>query len=222
MSKPSISVVYPVYLPSEEHLKMTNKNLMIAKRSTFIDCEWVIVETESRNYLDEADVYIYEKNRTNPIKSINRAFNVCSGDYIVYLSNDLTVCERWIEFMYGCFDKHEDCGLASLGSNEHNDIVKDEIVEGMYFSVCMMKREDAKYDSNYTMMFCDTDLLFKIYLSGKKFYKNLAGLTYHKRHSTYGHFGGNMDEYQKSREYFINKYSEHKEDKFFKQLAGIN
>lgn len=219
MSK--VSIVFPVFLPSESHKKMTDSNLYIAKTSTKVDAEWVIVETGSSNYLDEADIYIYEKNRTNPNISINRAFHAASGDYVVFLGNDLTVCNKWLEYLIECFEKKGDCGIASLGNNEHGDIHEDSIVEGLYFSVCMMKKEDAWFDPNYTFIFDDTDLVFRLHTQGKKFYKNLKGYANHRPHSTLGSFGGNKEEYERSRQYFIHKYSEYKDDSFYKKLAGV-
>ena len=50
-----ISVVFPVYLPSETHKKMTDKNLYLAKSLNKLDVEWVIVETCSQHYIEEAE-----------------------------------------------------------------------------------------------------------------------------------------------------------------------
>ncbi len=216
-----ISVVVPIWLPTEEHKKMTDSNLYIAKASTHLDVEWVIVETESSHYINEADIYIYEKDKTNPNDSINRAFKVCSGDYVVFLANDVKVCNNWLEYMVECFEKHSDCGIASLGNNEHGDFFEDRIIESLYFTVCMMKKEDAWFDPFYTKVFDDTDLVFRMYLQGKRFYKNLKGFVNHKAHSTYGKFCGDGQEYERSRMYFVDKYKEYKDDQFFKKLAGV-
>lgn len=218
---PSISVVFPVYIPSEEHRKMTDKNLYHAKKKTSLECEWIIVETCSDFYINEADVYIHERKQTTPNISINRAFAACTGDYVAYLSNDVTVCDGWIEKMLKCFEEKEDCGIASLGNNEHNDPTEDRIAESFYFSTCLLKRSDAWYDPFYKRIFQDTDLAFNLHLQGKRFYKNLAGQVYHKPHATYGKFAGDLNDYETSREYFKKKYINHKEDDLYKIFAGI-
>ncbi len=211
--------MFPVYVPSREHRDMTDKALYLAKTRTKVHAEWVIVETGSNYYADEADVYVHEKTRTTPNKSMNAGFKACTGDYVVFMSNDIMVCDGWIEKMCDCFYKRTECGIASLGSNEHGDIPRDEIIEQMFFSVCMLKKEDAWYDPFYKCIWDDTDLVMRLYTQGKKFYKNLNGLIYHKPHSTMGEYGGDTKEYNRCQSYFIDKYKDFKDDPFFKKLA---
>lgn len=216
-----ISVVFPLYIPSETHKKMTDKNIYLAKTKTSLKHEWVIVETASSYYLEEADVYIYEKKRTSPVHSINRAFKVANNDYIAYLSNDVTVCDGWLEKMMDCFKKHSDCGIASIGNNEHNDEIRNEIIEGFYFSVCMLRKPDAWYSIDYKTNFLDTDLAFRIHRQGKKFYKNLSGKVFHQPHSTVGKFSGDIEDYEKSRRTFLNKWKLYADDPLYKTFGGI-
>lgn len=215
-----ISVVYPLYIPTKKHLDMSYECLFNAKQNTQLDAEWVIVETESKHFIDYADIYIHEKKRTKPNHSINRGFRSASGDYVVFLSNDVMVGEQWLEKMLDCF-KNEDCGLASLGNNEHNDSIEDKIIEREYFAVCMMKKEDAYLDLNYDSVFDDIDLIFRLMTQGKKCYKNLGAFAHHFSHSTYGEFQGNHEAYERSRQYFINKYKQFCDHPKYKLFAGI-
>lgn len=218
---PTISVVFPVYLPSDEHRKMTDKNLSLAKnRAGGCNLEWVIVETASDYYLNEADLYLHERVKTTSGASINRAFGLCTGDYVAYLSNDVTVCDDWISKMLACFDK-ADCGIASLGNNEHGDVLSDKIVESFYFSVAMLRKCDAWYTTEYKSNFLDTDLAFRLHLQGKKFYKNLSGIVYHKPHSTVGKYSGDLADYERCRQHFADKYKEHASDPLYKKFAGV-
>jgi glycosyltransferase involved in cell wall biosynthesis len=214
-----ISVMFPVYLPTREHRDMTDKVIYLAKTRTKAHLEWVIVETCSNYYRDEADVYIHEKERTTPNASMNAGFKACSGDYVIFLSNDVVVCENWVDLLTDCFTQHDDCGIASLGNNEHGDIPRDEIKEQMYFAVCMLRKEDAWYDSNYKRVWDDTDLVMRLHAMGKKFYKNLNGLVYHKTHSTMGEYAGDRAEYDRCQEYFIKKYQGFSSDPMFRKLA---
>lgn len=198
---------------------MTDINLYHAKCSSNRVDEWVIVETCSHYYLDEADTYIYEKNKTSPNKSIDRGFRIASGDFVVFLANDVTVCSKWIEYLLECFEK-EDCGIASLGNNEHKDVESFRIVEDLYFSVCMVRKEDAWFDPYYNKIFDDTDLCFRLHLQGKKFYKNLKGIVKHKPHSTYGKYCGDQEEYIRSKEYFAKKYIQYKDDPLYKKFVN--
>jgi glycosyltransferase involved in cell wall biosynthesis len=214
-----ISVMLPIYLKNREARDMTDKVIYLAKTRTKAHLEWVIVETCSNHYADEADVYIHERERTTPNASINAGFKACSGDYVIFLSNDVIVCENWVEYLSDCFNKHDDCGVASLGNNEHGDITQDKIIEQLYFAVAMLKKEDAWYDPEYRFVWDDTDLCMRLYKEGKKFYKNLNGLVYHNPHTTMGEYGGNKEEYNRCQEYFINKWQAHKNEPMFRRLA---
>lgn len=216
-----VSVVMPIYLPTPAHRVMTDKNLYLAKKFAG-DVQWVIVETCSDYYVDEAEIYINEKVKTTPNRSINRALKCADGEFVVFLANDVTVCDGFIEKMKKCFDVKSDCGLASLGNNEHRDFERDEIVEDLFFSVCMLRKEDAWLDQAYSYIFDDTDLIFRLHLKGLKTYKNLNGIVQHKPHSTYGKYCGDQEEYERSREYFKKKYASHSGDALYRTLIGPN
>lgn len=219
-----ISVVIPIFFPTMKTKAMSDANLLHAKAMTSLDVEWIIVETESQYYRDLADIHIYERNKTTPTDSVNRAFACASGKYVVFLANDVKVCDNWIEKMYECFSKYSDCGLASLGNNEHADPTDDVIIdEGhrFYFSVCMLSREDAWFDPKFPYNFADTDLVFRLHTQNKKFYKNLSGHVFHKPHSTYGRFCGDTKDYQESRQRFLDKHNSYLNDPFYQILGGV-
>lgn len=200
---------------------MTEKNLYLAKSMTSLPCEWIIVETESTYFMDEADVYIYERKRTKSVISHNRAFSACSGDLVAYLANDVTVCNGWLEKMVACFDAHEDCGIASLGNSEHEDPIEDRIVESFYFSVALIRKQDAWYTPEYSSNFLDTDLAMRVHLQGLKFYKNLSGHVFHKPHTTVGKFSGSFEDYERCRHHFLDKYAAHSSDPVYRTFGGV-
>lgn len=216
-----VSVVLPIYINKQSNINDTMRCIELLKLKTKVPFELVIIETCSQYFIDYADVYIYEKEKTNPNKSINKTFRCCNTDYIVFIGNDVFVDDNWLECLFECFEK-EDCGLASLGNNEHNDIKQDKIIEKEYFSLCMIKREDAELDPFYTYIFDDTDLMFKIHISGRKMYKNLKSIIFHKPHSTYGELCGDPVEFIRSREYFTEKYKQYKDDKYYQLFSGLN
>jgi GT2 family glycosyltransferase len=199
---------------------MADANLYRAKTNTEVPLEWVIVESGSERYENEANIYIHEPERTTPNIAVNKGFKACTGDYVIFFSTDTEVSDKWVEHMLECFKHHSDCGIASLGNSEARDKHKNEIVEGLFFSVCMMKKEDAWLDPEYTCVFDDTDLIFRLHLQGKKFYKNLNGYVHHRPHSTLGDFGGNRTEYLRSLEYFKNKYKKYSDDKWYKKFTN--
>jgi GT2 family glycosyltransferase len=214
-----ISVVLPIYLPSPRHKAMTDKCISIAKSNTYMDIEWVIVETCSELYEEEADIYIHEFEKTTPNKSINKAFRAAEGDYIIFLANDVFVDKGWVECMKYCFDKYEDCGLASLGTKEFNQTQKDEIIEKPYFSVCMFRKDDAWFDPNYDDLFDDSDMLMRIMTRGEKCYQNLNCIVDHMRHQTYGPPDLSTPNNRRQHEYFLKKWQNHKDHPAYKLFA---
>lgn len=214
----SVSVVLPVFINKQENIEDTVRCINLLREKTKHPFELIIVETGSEYFLDEADIYICEKKKTNPNTSVNRGFKACNSDYVVFIGNDVFVDDEWLESLVKCFDI-KDCGIATLGNNEHNDYKQKKIVEEIYFSICMVKKEDAWLDSHYTYIFDDTDMIMRIYLSGRKCYKNLNSIVIHTPHSTYGKFCGNKEEYEKNRKYFKNKFNKHSDHPIYKRLA---
>lgn len=200
---------------------MTDRNLYTAKARTSYPVQWIIVETASAHYCDEADVYIHERVKSQSVVSHNRAFKACNTDLVAYLANDVEVCDGWLEKMVECFEKLPDCGIASLGNSEHRDVIRDEIVEGFYFSIALLRREDAWYTTDYVSNFLDTDLAFRVHLQGKRFYKNLAGHVHHKPHTTVGKYSGDITDYERCRQHFLDKYSAYADDMWYKIFGGI-
>ena len=216
---PSISVVLPVYINKAERITDTLKCVTLLRAKTKIPFELVIVETGSKNFVGLADVYVHEKKRTCPNRSVQRGFDCCKSDYVVFVGNDVFVGDDWLESLLECFNL-PDCGIATLGNNEHGDVKADEIKESIYFSICMFKKEDAWFDPEYRFVFDDTDMIFRIYVSGRKCYKNLHTIVQHVAHSTLGEFGGDIKEYFRSREYFKLKWASYTTIPLYKTFVG--
>lgn len=216
----TVSVVLPVFLNKEKNFSDTMKCISLLRAKTKVPFKLVIVETCSTHFVDYADVHIYEREKTDCNKSVNGGFGYCNTDYVVFIGNDVFVEDGWLECLLECFDR-PDCGIATLGNNEHRDIRKNQISEGIYFSICMLKKEDAWFDPFYTYIFDDTDLIFRIYTSGRKSYKNHNCVVEHQPHSTYGKFCGNKEEYERSRQYFIGKWKEFSHLPLYRKFAGI-
>lgn len=210
----SISVVVPVYISNMAQIPMTHKCLELAKKTMF-PFELVIVETGSQYFKDFGDVYIYEKKRGNPNRSINRAFKCCSGELVVLLTNDVFVTDDWLEMLLVCFTK-EDCGLSTLASTQFNHIQQDKIEEGIWFSVAMMKKEDAWLDERFMSTWADTDLITRVYLRGEKMYRNFNCVVEHKPGQTEYQKPDHMVNFYANKERYKEKYKEHSESRIYR------
>lgn len=213
-----ISVVVPVLIRTDEQITMTARCLESAQK-TQQDFELVIVETESRYFQDSADIHIYEKKKTNATKSINRGFKVASGDYVVLLTNDVVLDDRWLECLLDCFNSKHDCGLATLATTQLGHAQKDEISEGVWFSVAMMQKEYALFDESYVNSWDDTDLIMKMYLKGFKMYRNFNCVVDHLVGQTQYADTLHRVNFEKNRRNFMNKYSDYKNNRMYKILT---
>ena len=216
---PSVSIVLPVWIKDDSSRINTLKCITLLRANTKIPFELVIVETASKHFIGLADIYVYEKTRTNPNVSVNRGFRCCNSDYVVFVGNDVFVGDGWLESLIDGFNI-PDCGIATLGNNEHGDTKQDKIIESIYFSICMVRKEDAWFDPEYKFVFDDTDMIFRIYTSGRKCYKNLHTIVQHNAHSTLGEFGGDRTEYERSRAYFKEKWKSYHTNTLYKTFVG--
>lgn len=201
-----ISVVIPVYAPSQKHILMTVKCIELAKSNTNIDFDTVIVETCSNYFAEYADVYIYERQRTTADISINRAFNCCRGDYVVLLTNDVMVTKGWLEALIEPFNKFNDCGVSTLASNQFNHKKEDKVEEGIWGSVFMTQRKYASFDENYINSWEDSDLWMRIYSDGLKMYRNFNCVVEHNPGQTVYNDKLTQDNWESNRKYFIKKW----------------
>ena len=214
-----VSVIIPIYIANPENIAMTVKCIEKAKKGISEDVEWIIVETCTDYFMEYADTYIYEKEKTTPTTSINKGFKVASGEYVVLLTNDVFVEEGWLDALLDCFKK-EDCGLSTLGSDEFNQSKKDLIQEFVYFPVAMIPKKYAKFDEKYVTCFNDTDIIMQVYIDGLKMYQNLNSIVQHLSRATQGVLPTTDEKYVHDKNIFISKYNKYKDMKMYKQLTG--
>lgn len=176
---PRLSVVLPALIRESHHLEMTIKCLESAKKHTKLPFELVIVETGTQYLKEFADIYIYEKHKTNSTISINRGFRCASGDLVTLLTNDVVVDENWLEHLLECFEI-SDCGLATLASTQFGHQKVNLIKEGVWFSVAMIPKEEAWFDENFLGgSWDDTDIIMRTYSANKKMYRNFKSVVDH-------------------------------------------
>lgn len=205
-----VNVVVPVYIRENKLLAMSLKCLSRAKEMTNINYKTIIVETGSNYLVDHADIHIYEKKRTTADKSINRAFFCCDSQYTVLLTNDVMVGEGWLEALLEPFNKYEDCGVTTLGSDQFGHVKKNVIEEGIWGSVFCIPSEYAQFDENYVNSWEDSDLWMQMYTRGYKMYRNFNCIVGHKAGSTVYEDKMTQDNYERNRAYFTEKWKDSK------------
>jgi len=215
-----ISVVIPTLIRHEAHYEMTLNCLKAAKEKTKVPFETVIVETGTNRLSEFADIHIWERNKTTSGKSINRGFRCASGEFVVLLTNDVIVDDKWLEHLIEPFEKFEDCGVSTLACDQLKHEKKDEIKEGIWFGLAFMPKEEAWFDENYQNSWDDSDLLMRVYLKGRKMYRNYKSVVEHKTQATLSGDETFKEKYLVSRDYFIKKHIQFKESRIFQILVG--
>lgn len=215
-----ITVVVPAYHHKPKHIGMSERCIALAKDCTGLPFKLIVVETVSSDLIGCSDIYIHEKYRHNPTVSMNRAFSLVDTEFLVLLTNDVFVKEGWLESLVLPFKLYDDCGISTLGSTQFGHRQQDLIEEGNWFSVACW-RNGMRFDERYNGVWDDSDLIFRNYLSGNKFYRNFNCVVDHVPGSTMYGTEGHDVRYVEGRELFIEKFKEHANDPFFKQLIGV-
>ena len=206
------SVIVPCYIPRPEKVIMTQKCIELAKSKTKVPFQLIVAETCSNYFIDQCDIHIYEKDRTCTATSFNRAIRLADGEYVTILNNDVFVSDNWMECLEDCF-RIEDCGIATLGSNEAKSIKQDKIEEALWFALTMIPKSLYEklgyFDSSYRNgSFDDTDFVMKAVLAGKKCYRNLNCIVEHLVHRTHQHLEAHNENYAYNRQLFNSRYED--------------
>jgi len=181
----------------------------------------VIVETGTEYLEDYADIYIHEPEKTTDVKSFNRGFYAASGDYIVLLTNDVIVSDKWLECLLDCFNTQKDCGIATLATDQFNHKEHAEISEGIWFSVAMFPKQDKYFDELYINSWNDTDFIMRTYLSGKKSYRNYNCVVHHEVGMTQYNDERHWENYNKNMNLFKGRYRDCGHPIFEKLINGV-
>lgn len=218
MQNQNISVIVPALLTNNQQIGMSVKCMELAKSKTNVPFKTIIVETCSDYLKDYADIHIYEKEKTNATKSINRALRLADSEYIVLLTNDVYVEDNWLECLIDCFKK-EDCGLATLASTQFNHVKHDNIDEGIWFSLAMFKRQDEYFDEGYVNSWDDTDFIMRHYIRGLKMYRNYNCVVEHLVGKTQYGKSDHEHNYQKNEIRFKEKFKDYKNHRMYRILT---
>lgn len=185
---------------------MTKKCILLARSKTKLPFELIIVET-CTNYLSEfADIHIYERYKTTDVVSINRGFFASKSDYSVLLTNDVYVSDGWLECLLDCFNRHGDCGLSTLATDQFGHEKSDVISEGIWFSVAMIPKRYAMFSEDFPNSWSDTDLVMNVYDDGYKMYRNYNCVVSHKVGATQYLQKDHDKIFNKNKEFFISKW----------------
>ena len=214
-----ISVIVPIYIGENKHIAMSVKCIELARQKTKLPYKLVIVETCSDYFRDYADIHIYEKERTDSIRSVNKGLRISTEDYVVVLTNDVFVNDNWLECLVDCF-KIPDCGIATLASTESGNEKANKIIEEIWFPLTMtpqwLLKKIGYYDEEYKRYWADTDFILKTYEAGYKMYRNFNCVVEHSPGTTLYNEPDHLESLYFSRNLFNEKNKDSKHPMFQK------
>lgn len=207
---PKISVVLPIMINEPWQKEMTDCCIKTMLCTTTIPFELVIIETLSK-YYDNGTGYIYQHvdEKLGYNFDFNKGIDISTGDYIVHMGNDIFVRPGWLEAMLKCFEI-PDCGAATLASSDLKHQQQNLILEGLYFCIMMLKREDFKFcPEEFPAVFGDSDMIMRLYQKGKRMYRNWNVLIHHLVSQTWKPLTSNQEhevEFNLRKQMFIEKH----------------
>jgi glycosyltransferase involved in cell wall biosynthesis len=180
----NVSVLLPVMHLSDYHRELTRSCVARMRENTGVPFELVIVETASGDAAHLADVYVHREERTNIVTDMNIGLEEASGDFVVHTGNDILVHDGWLEALIEPWGAMEHCGATTLGSLELGHRPEARIEEGIYGPIMMFPAK-YRFDRDYENIFSDTDLIMRIYRSGKRMFRNFRSVVRHLNQATY-------------------------------------
>lgn len=207
---PKISVVLPIMINEPWQKEMTDCCIKTMLCTTNISFELIVIETLTDYYKNgQGYIYLNFKERLGYNAEFNKGVEISSGDYIVHMGNDIFTRPGWLEAMLKCFEI-PDCGAATLASSDLKHTPVNRIMEGLYFCIMMLKKEDFKFcDNEFSGVFGDTDLILRLYESGKRMYRNWNVLVHHLGSQSGGGIENPIERektFNESKQMFINKH----------------
>lgn len=180
-------VVEAVHSSFDPH-NLRQLNSLLSDRHTFEeDSKW-------KDPFLIVDKYLNFPQKIGNIKEFNQGLDVATGEFIVSTGNDVIVPPHWDTELLRVFEKNPDCGVASLSALEPGAVIGPltqqecisqqpeigtvEFVEGMY-SPFMMWRKGWRMDESYVKIYCDSDLIMRVYAKGLRVYRSCRA---HVRH----------------------------------------
>mgnify|MGYP001614528554 CR=1 FL=1 len=140
------------------------------------------------------DVYLRFEQKRGCIQEFNAGVDAAAGEFIVSTGNDVFVPPGWDTELLRLFDERPDCGVASLSALEPGAVIGPvserelvsqqpevgavDCVEGMY-SPFMMWRRGWRMDEAYRKIYCDSDLIMRVYEKGQRAYRSCRAHVHH-------------------------------------------
>lgn len=200
MTAPRISVVLPVYAPTVFLRNLAEFAIRTLRTTAAQPFELIVVEVVHRNLDPErklmtswrphdvdpnmrVDKYIHFPEKIGGVREFNAGIDAAEGEFILSTGTDIITPGDWDLELLRIFDARKDCGAATLSAYEPNYTIGppgpiDLVVEGM-FSPFTMYRRGWRFDEAYERVYCDSDIIMRLYEAGLRSYRSCRKHVWH-------------------------------------------
>ena len=179
MSAPKISAILPILPATPFLIELASFAIRTLRMTAGAPFELIVVESEGR-YFDPVfcpselrpDKYLNFTPGIGGVREVNRALDVASGEFILFTGTDIIPPGDWDGELLRVFSDYAFCGVAALSAFEPNFTIGppqplDLVVEGN-FSPFMMWRKGVRLDEAFERVYCDSDMILRLALEGKR------------------------------------------------------
>lgn len=210
------SIILGTLVRKPEHVEMVKDCISLVRKYSK-DYELIIVDDSSpldTAFLkEEADVYIrHEGGNKGCAVSWNDGLRVAKGQYLVVLSDDVSVSANWLECMSACFDKFPNA-LASMTAVEHMPVGKEPEEKRVWIPACcfmiLPKTLDivGYFDEQFhPFNYEDVDYWTRLCQSGHTIARDYSVLVGHKEGQVIHSIEDNNSVDKKNRERYMQKW----------------
>ena len=115
-----ISLISPIMCLNDELANVTRRMISDIRAGMIADCEFIIIDNASTHAVEDmiagADIYIRLPKNRGWGGGLNAGMKVATGDYFVFVNNDIEVQPGWAEQMLGRFEsKPKICTISMNG-----------------------------------------------------------------------------------------------------------
>ena len=115
-----ISLISPIMCLNEELAGVTRRMISDIRASMTDECEFIIIDNASTHAVEDmivsADIYIRQPKNLGWGGGINVGMKIASGDYFVFVNNDIEVKPGWVEQLIERFRSKPKIGTISMNS----------------------------------------------------------------------------------------------------------
>lgn len=192
ITRPTVAILLPLKIRNAWQAELATAALRMHYATT-AECSAAKVDicvvedvTERAWFANRPDVgfdfYLPRENGTL-VSDLNALIAARPADYYVHSGGDLLPGPGWLEAMLAPFATLPDCAgsttiVAEAGAWIGPERPMPGIVEGHYGPFMMFSR-GWSWDPVYTGKRADDDMIMRMYVAGKRSYRNCAAIAYH-------------------------------------------